>query len=468
MFRTALRSNAFFAPSRSFAGGSGAAPQKLGDKSHLETAIISSGQFLNTGNMMLGAFCKKHNKAPVALFADKSRTIYHEFSKDLYAHDAFKNETATGKSIFTAPKKGVYYRIESEVQSIDPENNKLTLQDKVFTYDSLIVASELNFDFSKVKGQEEALRDYWNSRVVSTAQVKFTANINRANREFRQGNFVVSFPKVPYKNEGTNHIVYWFDQLKQDRVIEAQWYGSKFIVTTPEDYLHRVPWVNEQLLSLLAARGIEVKYNLVLKEINYNLITAYHRIANAVFTNKANGTTEVIEYGMLATYPESSIPSVVSPLTDKTGLIDVDPYTLQHKKYSNVFALGECTNLPTINNSIANCAQCHVVAGNVYYQKVNMPLKYQYDGTSATPIFTGRGRLILPGFRYNWERVSTSLTTDTQSPLAGLKQSLSFKLFKRFEKKYFAKKCAGKIYGPPKWTKPSNAAPLQGHASHAK
>ena len=158
---------------------------------------------------------------------------------------------------------------------------------------------------------------------------------------------------------------------------------------------------------------------------------------------------------MLVTYPESSVPKVLEPFLNK-GFIDVDPHTLQHKKYSNVFALGECTNLPTINNTISVCNQSHIVAGNVGCSKSGGPLKYGYDGTSATPIFTGKNKIILPGFKYGWEPVSTGLTTDTTSPLAGLKQSVSFKLFKRYEKKYFEKKMQGKIYGPSKWTKPGD------------
>ena len=455
MLRRALSKSAFNKTPRRFAGGGGAHPQKLGDKTHLETAIVASGEFFNSGNMMLGAFCKKHPKEPVALLSDKSRAIFHEFSKDLHAHDAFKNESATGKGIFTPPKKGFFYKIESDVVRYEPENNKLVLQDKVFTYDNLILASELQFDWGGVKNLEEALKDYWNSHVVSTAQVPFTANVNRANREFRYDNFIMAIPPVPHKNEGTSHIFYWFKQLKQDRLIASQWYDSQFIITTPQEYLHRVPSVHTQLENLAKSLGIHVKYNMELVEVKYNKINHHHRVAETVYKNTKTGQVETLSYGMLAAYPNCSVPKNLSPFTDSQGLIDVDQYTLQHKKYPNVFSFGECTNLPTINNAVAAIPQAHVVAANVYYQKKNMPLKGVYDGTSATPIFTDRGKMIMPGFKYNWNKVNTMLTSDTESPLAGIKQSLSFMLFKRYEKKFFEKKMQGKIYGPPKWKSPS-------------
>jgi Uncharacterized NAD(FAD)-dependent dehydrogenases len=133
-------------PPTRFAGGLSAKPQKVGDKTHFETAIVATGQFLNTGNLMLGAYCKANLKDPVVLFSDKSRPIFHEFSKDLHAHISYKDEAATGKSIFEYPPKGVFYKIEADVLKIDPENNKLHLQDKVYTYDHLVLAGEYLFD----------------------------------------------------------------------------------------------------------------------------------------------------------------------------------------------------------------------------------------------------------------------------------------------------------------------------------
>jgi hypothetical protein len=94
-----------------------------------------------------------------------------------------------------------------------------------------------------------------------------------------------------------------------------------------------------------------------------------------------------------------------------------------------------------------------VVAGNIADLKKGMKTHYVYDGTSATPIFTGWKQLILPGFRYGWEEVPTYLATDTTSVFAGVKQMLSFTAFKRYEKKWFEKRMQGKIYGPPKWKK---------------
>lgn len=58
---------------------------------------------------------------------------------------------------------------------------------------------------------------------------------------------------------------------------------------------------------------------------------------------------------MLHVTPPMSAPDVLkkSPVVDDAGWVDVDKETLQHKKYSNVFGIGDCTNLPTSKTAAA-------------------------------------------------------------------------------------------------------------------
>ena len=56
---------------------------------------------------------------------------------------------------------------------------------------------------------------------------------------------------------------------------------------------------------------------------------------------------------------------VTSKLADASGFVDVSKDTLQHKKYANVFALGDCANLPTSKTAAAVAAQSDVVEINL-------------------------------------------------------------------------------------------------------
>jgi NADPH-dependent 2,4-dienoyl-CoA reductase/sulfur reductase-like enzyme len=192
-----------------------------------------------------------------------------------------------------------------------------------------------------------------------------------------------------------------------------------------------------------------------LVEVIYNSVKEYHRINEAIFRDNT-GNLHKLDYGHLNHYPRGKIPEVLakSKLVGQDGKVPVNKYTLQHDVFKNVFGLGECTNLPTLNNCFAVMPQTHVVAYNLNYVKSNQEPKKKYDGTTCTPIFTGLAKLAMPGYNYEGRRVGTQLAADLEGSMSGLKQSFSFKLFARYWKKWFEKRMGGKIYGPPKWTKP--------------
>ena len=53
-------------------------------------------------------------------------------------------------------------------------------------------------------------------------------------------------------------------------------------------------------------------------------------------------------FDLLHIVPPQTTPKAIreSPLAAASGMIDVDAATLQHKKYPNVFSLGDAANLP--------------------------------------------------------------------------------------------------------------------------
>ena len=54
-----------------------------------------------------------------------------------------------------------------------------------------------------------------------------------------------------------------------------------------------------------------------------------------------------------------------SPLADANGFIDVVKETLQHKTFPNVFAIGDCTNLPTSKTAAAIAASNSILVQNL-------------------------------------------------------------------------------------------------------
>ena len=95
-----------------------------------------------------------------------------------------------------------------------------------------------------------------------------------------------------------------------------------------------------------------------------------------------------------------------SPIADTAGWVDVNKSTLQHNNpnYANIFALGDCSSLPTSKTAAAITAQAPVLTENLFSVletgKISEAL---YDGYTSCPLLTGYGELMLAEFKYGLE-----------------------------------------------------------------
>jgi sulfide:quinone oxidoreductase len=90
-----------------------------------------------------------------------------------------------------------------------------------------------------------------------------------------------------------------------------------------------------------------------------------------------------------------------SQLADSAGWVDVDRASLQHNRFPNVFALGDCSNLPTSKTGAAIRKQSPVLVANLISKMRDQPLVKKYDGYTSCPLVTGYSSLILAEFDYD-------------------------------------------------------------------
>lgn len=120
----------------------------------------------------------------------------------------------------------------------------------------------------------------------------------------------------------------------------------------------------------------------------HNLVSIDVRNRKAAF-KKADGSTTEEAYDRLHVVPPMGPLEVIksSPLADSMGWVDINKNTLQHNKYSNVWALGDCSSLPTSKTAAAITAQAPVLTENLY-STVNTGKESPaaYDGYTSCPV----------------------------------------------------------------------------------
>ncbi len=108
-----------------------------------------------------------------------------------------------------------------------------------------------------------------------------------------------------------------------------------------------------------------------------------------------------VDFDILHIVPPNKAHEFLAPIAAPTGLVDIDFHTLQHNKLSNVFAIGDCANLPTAKTAAAVFSQGPVLVNNLIKFINGEPLNASYDGYSSCPVFTGDKKLMLVEFKYD-------------------------------------------------------------------
>ncbi len=78
---------------------------------------------------------------------------------------------------------------------------------------------------------------------------------------------------------------------------------------------------------------------------------------------------------------------VKSGLGDAHGLVDVNKYTLQHKRYENIFAFGDCIGGELTRTHSAAQAQNPVIKNNVLKYLHGQEVNAIYDGYTFFPMY---------------------------------------------------------------------------------
>jgi eukaryotic sulfide quinone oxidoreductase len=105
--------------------------------------------------------------------------------------------------------------------------------------------------------------------------------------------------------------------------------------------------------------------------------------------NKADGSTVTEDYTLLHVVPPMGPLDFIksSPIADAAGWVDVDQATLRHKKFENVWAIGDCSSLPTSKTAAAITAQAPVLTENLFSVVDTGKLSgATYDGYTSCPV----------------------------------------------------------------------------------
>lgn len=323
---------------------------------------------------------------------DPADKHYYQPLWTLVGGGASKKEDTEREMKTVIPKGAVW--IQEAVSTFEPQQNELTTSNgTTLSYDFLVVAGGIEINWGAIKGLEEALGT---KQVCSNYSYKHVDYTWETIRNFTGGTAVFTHPNSPVKCGGApQKIMYLAEDHFQRTGIRKQ---SNVIFGSANAAIFDVMKYRLALEKVLERKEIDTRFRTNLIEIK-----ADEKIA--IFENLDTDEITEVAYDMIHVSPYMRAPEFVrdSVLADAGGWVDVNMYTLQHTKFSNVFGLGDNSNLPTSKTGAAIRKQAPVVAENIVSLMREQPIQAMYDGYSSCPIVTGYNKLILAEFGYTKE-----------------------------------------------------------------
>ena len=284
--------------------------------------------------------------------------------------------------------------IKAGVAAFEPDNNQIILEGcRVVKYKQLVVCPGLKLDWQGIEGLNDTLG---RNGVTSNYRFDLAPYTWELVQKLKGGKALFTQPPMPIKCAGAPQKAMYLsaDHWTRQGVlnnIDIQFCNAGAVLFGVADY---VP----ALMEYVKKYGIGLNFG-------ETLVSVDGPARKATFLkNLPDGSKEKVvrDFDMIHVVPPQKAPDFVrvSPLADAAGWVDVDPASLRHKSFVNVFALGDVTNTSNAKTAAAARKQAPVVANNVLVAMGHLQGEAKYDGYGSCPLTVERGKIVLAEFTY--------------------------------------------------------------------
>jgi sulfide:quinone oxidoreductase len=366
--------------------------------SHYEILVIGGG----TGGIMTASKILRNDKSIKLGIIEPADTHYYQPAWTLVGAGTFDYDKTARPMSSVIPKRATW--IKDAATGFKPEENLVqTKSSGDITYDYLVVAPGLVYDWSLVPGLGEAM----DKGVVCSnyTDPNHTWNVLK---DFKGGTALFTQPATPIKCGGApQKIMYLAESHFRKAGVRDK---TNVVFATPGTTIFGVPEVKKTLLEIVDRKDINLRFGYKLEKVDgpnqmawYSLMDHEGEYNHKDVKLEKDGDLVGIHFDMMHTAPPSTAPKFIqdSPLANEGKWLDIDKHTLQHNKYPNIFGLGDVAGIPASKTGAAIRKQVPVVIENItFLRSSNILGSKTYNGYSSCPIVTDYGKMVLAEFDY--------------------------------------------------------------------
>lgn len=373
--------------------------------SSFQVVIIGAG---SAGISVASSLLARSPYLDIAMI-DPATTHYYQPGWTMVGGGIF-TQASTARPMQDVIPVGVEW-IAQAVVDIQPLYNQVVLKNgKVIAYQILIVCPGLQLNWDAIDGLSETLGK---NGVTSNYRYDLAPYTWQLVQNLKKGKAVFTQPPMPIKCAGAPQKAlylsadYWLKQgVLND--ISIEFYNSGAVLFGVKEY---VPALMEYMQKYQAHLYFQ-----------HQLVRVDGESKTAWFAYEQDGKQRFIEtkFDMLHVVPPQQAPDFIrlGSLADASGWLDVNPETLQHQHYANIFGVGDVLNTTNAKTAAAARKQAPIVAMNVLLFLNGRSDFYQYDGYGSCPLTVERGKIVLAEFGYGGKLLPTFPTwvLDGQQP----------------------------------------------------
>jgi NADPH-dependent 2,4-dienoyl-CoA reductase/sulfur reductase-like enzyme len=312
------------------------------------------------------------------------------------------------------------------VGTISPNDNQITLADgDKIEYEHLVVAPGITVDHGSVKGLPEALANP-DAPVSTIYDYNYCDKAFHSIQKFKKGNALFTQPAGVVKCAGAPQKIMW---LALDHWKKAGLYDStdrsaiNITFATGLPTMFGVPKYAAALNALRIERGVEGLFEHDLVSIDGNIAT---------FTTASKEQIQK-PFDFLHVSPKNKPHAFIqaSGIANAAGYVDVDDGTTRHKKFANIWSIGDASSLPTSKTVAAITAQAPVLVTNLLQAYEGKEPQAVYDGYTSCPLLTGDNKVMLAEFKYG------GVPKETFNRWVGVDQAIPRGAFYYLKKDFF-------------------------------
>lgn len=312
------------------------------------------------------------------------------------------------KSIKEFIPKGVRLLTDKIDRVIAPDNLVLLQSGERLHYDILIIATGAKIAPEEVEGMRGS---EWQQSVFDFYTFEGSLALRNKLREWQGGKLVVHITEMPIKCP----VAPLEFSFLADSYFKHKHMRDKVEITyvTPLSGAFTKPKATEKLDHLLQEKNIRIESDFAIAEVD-------------------NENKKIIDYGgreipfdLLVTVPTNKGDELMarSGLGDDLNYVPTNKATLQSQAFSNVFVIGDASNIPASKAGSVAHFEAEILTENIKRFISGEPLKEEFDGHANCFIETGGGKALLIDFNYTHEPVEGSFPFPGIGPLRLLKES---------------------------------------------